>query len=200
MPIRRYLLPAIVIVCPIIAWQVTFAQAQTMSEQSDVRARAVAAGQRQVHVGLRGPLRNSALYQEPRPMLLVTAGYFPRNNIELAVGGTLGLPDAATTELFARAALYATLPIVRLFVAVDAGYYGTLFSGGDVSASDRGARLALDIGLQFNIPRKPGTRIFVTPMVYLTQAVSISSREVPFESGPEISGQTFLNLAAAISF
>lgn len=174
-----------------------FAQGEASLE--DARTRAVAAGAKQIQIGAHAPLSNTAVFQEPRLGLLVTAGYFPRRGLELSVGGILGLPDAASNELFARAAVYATLPIVRVFAAARAGWYGTAFSGGDVSASDSGARFALDLGLQFNIPRAPGTRVLVNPVLYVSTGSSYEF-DPPRFSESHWSSQSSAVLAAAISF
>lgn len=94
-----------------------------------------------------------------------------------------------------------TAPIVRILFAGSVGYFGTLFSGGDVSDSDSGARFSFDLGIQLNIPRAPDTRVFVTPVLYLSNSISYSpGNDSVFDLNRTWSQQTSAILAAAISF
>jgi hypothetical protein len=139
----------------------------------DVRDRVTAAGHWQVRVALRTPpLMDTAGTSVPPPSVLFSGGYFVGRGLELSAGGALGLPDFPSHEFFGRIAVYKRAPLVRVFLGGSVGYYDVGFSGRDFSYGEEGFRMTLDTGFQVAIPRAPGTRVLVEPLLALSYSLT----------------------------
>ena len=175
-------------------------EAQPGARGPDARAAAIEPGAISLQVGVHLPVQDTAVLAEPRLGLQAMAGYFPRRGLEVGLGAVVGLPDAPTREVLARAVYHLRLPIIRGFAGGAIGYQRLAFAGGDVASDQDRLRFGLHVGFHLDIPRAPGTRVFVTPVVQMTYSTTYELGHDPVFGQSPWSRQLALVGAVAIAF
>ncbi len=160
------------------------------------------AGHKQVRVAVERSMADSAELADEQPAMQVSlvGGYFIRDDLEIAIGGSADvLDDAADTYVaFAQVAAYTRAPLIRPFVAAGAGYYWTEVRGSDYVFNDRGARFSADAGFHLAIPYRSGTRFIVEPSMYVSYDLSHSIHHARNSSYPAWTHALWIGVAIAM--
>ena len=169
-----------------------------------LRDAATSKGRIEVRGGAQSIVSTNADFADEAPTMALTfgAGYFIANQIVLGIGGSFGVFDRTgdTYEAYASATAHRRVPLVRLFATARAGYYRTEVRGSDYVFSDRGPRLALDLGFRLAVPRKPNADLFAEPAVMISFVGSSSIHDERNSSYPSWTGAMILGVAVPVTF
>jgi hypothetical protein len=165
---------------------------------------ATEAGRIELRAGGQSELSNSARFADETPSSAITfgAGYFPVDNIQVGLGGSVGVlaSSARAQEAYAHAAAFFRLPILRAFAGLRAGYYRVEVSGSDYMFDDRGPRVALDLGFRLAVPRSREARVFAEPTVTLSFVGSSSIHDERNSSYPGWTRALLVGVAVPVAF
>ena len=173
---------------------------------ADVAAqdRVTEAGRIELRAGAETELSNNARFADETPGQAITfgAGYFPVNNLEIGLGASVGVlaSSAQAQQVYAQAATFYRLPIVRAFAGVRAGYYRVEVDGSDYMFSDRGPRVALDLGLRLPLPHSHEARVFAEPTLTVSFVGSSSIHDERNSSYPAWTRALLVGVAMPVAF
>jgi hypothetical protein len=176
----------------------------TATAEPLVQGGATEAGRIELRVGGQHELASSARFADETAANAVTLGaaYFPRANVQIGLGGSLGVlaARAGSQELHAHVTAFYRLPIVRVFGGVRAGAYRLEVANSDYMFDDRGARFALDLGFRIAMPRRRDARVFAEPSVTLSLVGSSSIHDERNATYPGWTRAVVLGVAVPVAF
>lgn len=178
--------------------------AATARAEVRLQSGATQAGRIELRVGGQGELSSSARFADETPGTALTfaGGYFPRRDVQVGIGGAVGMfaSSAQAQEVYLHGAAFYRLPIVRVFAGARAGYYRVAVDGSDYTFDDRGARFALDLGFRLAMPRTREARVFAEPSVTLSFVGSSSIHDERNSSYPGWTRAMLLGVAVPVAF